>query len=260
MKLQLNDLFAANVAANDDDTRAVKLALNRLGFYIPDDRVGITDTPDARIFAAIKAFQTQSGLPADGEISRFGETVAALNVALAAVGDHGSYIWHTVGDDYVRPEHVVRNGQKFSWRDHPHPAEEPGCRCWAVNVRKSIEDIYDPPIEPVYPELLLFPALSLRKWAQNFLVGMTKSLTSISSERKNTNYTTHGSTRTNERSISPEEIDRAIETAKKTGDFSTKIGKYQTPQIHYKGTNGVTVIIETVGRNAGKVITSWRHK
>jgi hypothetical protein len=37
------------------------------------------------------------------------------------------------------------------------------------------------------------------------------------------------------------------------------MGKYGTQQNVYTGSNGVTVVQETAGRNAGKVITSWRH-
>lgn len=32
-----------------------------------------------------------------------------------------------------------------------------------------------------------------------------------------------------------------------------------TPQNIYTGTNGVTVVVESTGRNAGKIVTSWRH-
>ncbi len=55
------------------------------------------------------------------------------------------------------------------------------------------------------------------------------------------------------------EIDEAIKTAKETGGIITKEGKYGTPQNIYTGTNGITVVEETSGRNAGKIITSWRH-
>ena len=41
---------------------------------------------------------------------------------------------------------------------------------------------------------------------------------------------------------------------------TTKTGKYGTKQKHYEGDNGVTVVIETEGRNAGKVITVWRRQ
>jgi hypothetical protein len=55
------------------------------------------------------------------------------------------------------------------------------------------------------------------------------------------------------------EIEVAIKTARKTGNIVTKVGKYGTPQNVYTGSNGVTVVEETTGRNAGKIITSWRH-
>ena len=40
----------------------------------------------------------------------------------------GQYIWHTVGDDKVRPEHAARDGTIFSWTNPPeggHPGEDP---------------------------------------------------------------------------------------------------------------------------------------
>ena len=37
------------------------------------------------------------------------------------------------------------------------------------------------------------------------------------------------------------------------------MGKYGTLQNVYRGSNGTTVIVETAGRNAGKVITLYRH-
>ncbi len=47
------------------------------------------------------------------------------------------YIWRTVGDDRVRPEHRALNGKKFSWDDPPsvgHPGEPVNCRCFGEPV------------------------------------------------------------------------------------------------------------------------------
>lgn len=47
------------------------------------------------------------------------------------------YIWHTAGDDRVRPEHRARNGKTFSWDDPPsdgHPGQPIMCRCVALAV------------------------------------------------------------------------------------------------------------------------------
>lgn len=46
------------------------------------------------------------------------------------------YVWHTVEDERVRPEHRAKNGKKFKWDESPIPGEEFGCRCWAVPVRE----------------------------------------------------------------------------------------------------------------------------
>lgn len=44
------------------------------------------------------------------------------------------YVWVTVGDDKVRPEHEVLDGKIRTWYDTPHPGEEYGCRCHAESV------------------------------------------------------------------------------------------------------------------------------
>lgn len=44
------------------------------------------------------------------------------------------YVWVTVGDDKVRPEHEVLDGEIRTWYDTPHPGEEYGCRCHAESV------------------------------------------------------------------------------------------------------------------------------
>ena len=69
-----------------------------------------------------------------------------------------TYIWQTVGDNRVRPEHAARDGEEIECEDSPsggHPGEAFGCRCSAIPVQ--LPD--DPPIEPVYPELIIFSAL-----------------------------------------------------------------------------------------------------
>lgn len=60
------------------------------------------------------------------------------------------------------------------------------------------------------------------------------------------------------RGISPGDVNTAIQSAKTAGQVLTTMGKYGTPQKHYIGTNGITVIVEQGGRNAGKVITAFR--
>ncbi len=69
--------------------------------------------------------------------------------------------------------------------------------------------------------------------------------------------TQHGGERLGQRNISQSDVDTAVKTAEETGQVTTRIGKYGTPQNVYNGTNGLTVVIETAGRNAGKIITAW---
>jgi HK97 family phage portal protein len=72
--------------------------------------------------------------------------------------------------------------------------------------------------------------------------------------------TDHGNIRVGDRQISQSETQEAINSARQKGNVMIKTGKYGTPQVHYRGSNGLTVIVETAGRNAGKVITFYRHK
>ena len=44
------------------------------------------------------------------------------------------YVWVTVGDDKLRPEHEALDGKVRTWYDTPHPGEEYGCRCHAESV------------------------------------------------------------------------------------------------------------------------------
>jgi hypothetical protein len=71
--------------------------------------------------------------------------------------------------------------------------------------------------------------------------------------------TSHGAVRLTQRKIANNEVKAAIKSAEKSGNVIAKMGKYNTPQKVYKGSNGVTVIIETSGSNAGKIITTYRH-
>lgn len=70
--------------------------------------------------------------------------------------------------------------------------------------------------------------------------------------------TVHAAQRAAERGISQADIDEAIRTAKEAGQVTSKVGKYGTPQHVYKGTNNVTVVVESAGRNQGKAITVFR--
>lgn len=172
------------------------------------------------------------------------------------------YIWRTSGDDKVRPSHAVNNGRIFSWDNPPetgHPGEDYNCRCTAEPYYGSQHEVYDPPIDPVYPELILVPLLRVGRGAASLAGRLLRRIRGRGKLKKPDNFTEHGAVRSAQRRISSEEAQEAIRTAKEAGNVVEKIGKYGTPQLHYKGQNGVTVIVETTGRNAGKIITFWRH-
>ncbi len=123
MPIALSKPFARNTQVDDDDVRQIKKALNRLGYYVPDDAV----------FTALKQFQTDHGLSPSGMVRPGDETIAALNNAITNAPD-SQYIWRTVGDGRVRGQHAALAGQQRQWNDSPDPGEDFNCRCWAEPV------------------------------------------------------------------------------------------------------------------------------
>ncbi len=153
MKIELSRPFALNGEVDEFDVRQMKKALNRLGYYQPYDKVGITGIADEAVFTALKTFQADYNLAQTGAAKPDDETIAALNREIARVPD-GQYIWRTVGDDKVRGAHAAYNYMVRDWSDSPDPGEDYNCRCWAEPI--------EPGLNPVYPELLLMPALKAR--------------------------------------------------------------------------------------------------
>lgn len=82
--------------------------------------------------------------------------------AIAAENPTTHYIWRTRGDGKVRPSHAANEGKIFAWDNPPptgYPGEDYNCRCWAEPYYGLVDLPNDPPIEPVYPELLIIPLL-----------------------------------------------------------------------------------------------------
>lgn len=150
MKIKLNKPFSANSAVDEFDVKQIKKALNRLGYYQPYEKTGITGIPDADVIEALKSFQKDQGLQPTGNAKPDDETVRKLS-SEASQKRSGKYIWRTAGDDRVRGSHAVLNGTVRDLSDSPDPGEEFNCRCWAepVNCDKEfvtqnvISDIND---------------------------------------------------------------------------------------------------------------------
>ncbi len=175
----------------------------------------------------------------------------------AAEHETTHYIWVTMGDDKVRPEHAANAGLIFAWDDPPptgNPGDDQGCRCIAVPYESEPE--YPDAIEPWYPELILLPIFRIGRGAVGLARNALKRSTSTGSP---SGFTEHGAARAAQRGISAKDVQSAMQSARQTGNIATKSGKYGNPQMHYKGSNGVTVVQETTGKNAGKVITTWRN-
>jgi peptidoglycan hydrolase-like protein with peptidoglycan-binding domain len=182
MEIKLSLPFASNGKAGEFDTKQMKKALNRLGYYYPYEKTGITGVSDTGVFTALKAFQKDQGLSATGAAKPGDETIQKLNEAASQTPD-GQYIWRTAEDTHVRKAHAEFNRTIRNWADTPDPGEDYNCRCWAEPLEKDYKEIYDPPLQPVYPELFLVPALKA-KTALNLLeLSASKILQSISRSR-----------------------------------------------------------------------------
>lgn len=139
MQIKLNQPFAADGAVDPFDVKQMKKALNRLGYYQPYEKVGVTGIPDGAVFAALKNFQEDHNLPATGGAKPDDATIQKINEE-AAKTPQGQYIWRTVDDEKVRSSHKALNGTVRDWSDSPDPGEEFNCRCWAKNVTNSCEN------------------------------------------------------------------------------------------------------------------------
>jgi len=140
MEIKINKPFSANSAVDEFDVRQMKKALNRLGYYHPYKKVGITGIPDKAVFDALKSFQKDQGLQASGTAKPGDKTVTKLS-SESSKKKNGKYIWRSVGDDKVRDAHAAFNGTVRDLDDSPDPGEEFNCRCWAEPVNCDKEFI-----------------------------------------------------------------------------------------------------------------------
>lgn len=136
MKIKLNKPFAANSAVDEFDVRQIKKALNRLGYYQPYEKTGITGIPDTDVFSALKTFQKDQGLQPTGTAKPGDKTIKTLS-SEASKKKNGKYIWRTVGDNKVRDSHAGLDGTVRDLSDFPDPGEEFNCRCWGEPVPDS---------------------------------------------------------------------------------------------------------------------------
>jgi hypothetical protein len=157
MRLKIEKELSPNASVDETDVLRMKAALNRLGYYFPHEKIGITGIPDGDLFAALKRFQVNNGLTGTGTAKPGDQTIDTLNTEISAATG-GKYIWRTVEDDRVRPKHAALNGTVRDWSDSPDPGEEANCRCCAEPYRQE-NTPYEDAIEPVYPELYIIPFL-----------------------------------------------------------------------------------------------------
>lgn len=160
MTIKLSKPFAPNSQVDEYDVRQIKKALNRLGYYQPYEKTGMTGIPDKEVFEGLKEFQKNNNLRPTGEVKPGDQTVHALNEKSSETPD-GYYIWRTVEDGKARPSHLQHNRTIRSWDESPDPGDDYNCRCWAEPIDPKIAEIHDPPLEPLYPETLI-PAMKAK--------------------------------------------------------------------------------------------------
>jgi peptidoglycan hydrolase-like protein with peptidoglycan-binding domain len=166
MQISLSKRISTDSAASPLNVKSLKKGLNRLGHYTPEPRLGITQFPDAAMFAGLKAFQKAEGLPVTGVIKPDDPTFDRLNEKLRAQEDDPSLrlVWHCAMDKNSCDACEARDGTLVDSASENTPECRGNCRCWVTPLQPSEAfKIYDPPIEKVYPELYLLPATQLSK-------------------------------------------------------------------------------------------------
>ncbi len=153
MTIQLSKPFARNSAVDEFDVRQLKKVLNRLGYYQPFEKTGVTGIPDAEIFDALRDFQRDYNLPATGTAKPEDETIKRLN-QLSQKEPDGFYIWRTVEDGKVRAAHAQYNRKMRAWSDAPDPGDDFNCRCWAEPVNQATG----------LTQTVISPVQNLSKW------------------------------------------------------------------------------------------------
>jgi SPP1 gp7 family putative phage head morphogenesis protein len=191
----------------------------------------MTITTDSPIYQ--KAFEQYLRRGTPMEIS-----LKAMTARRETTASHSTtlYIWRTAGDNKVRPSHASNEGKIFRW-DSPPPTGNPGdainCRCTAEPYVSPFlpndPTNNDPPLDPVYPELLLIPFLRIprliaawRAWllarraSREWQLSKNKSSEKWANQIEQGNWTPEKITDTIKFGIPHKAID------KKTGELATR--------------------------------------
>lgn len=102
MIIELETTLVRGGQADAQDVRALKRALNCIGFYIPDKEKGMTGEAGPDFWDSLYAYQRARAMPFGEETGADSLTERFLNEDLAALDDNAVYVWRTVGDDKVR--------------------------------------------------------------------------------------------------------------------------------------------------------------
>ena len=127
--------MASLLATNSYQKLTIEGAINR---YAPPNENNVENY--------LKSIERQTGFLRSTPMNKLSKD-NLLNLAKAMAKHEGNmsgkkrlvpryekYVWVTVGDDKVRPEHEALDGKVRTWYDTPHPGEEYGCRCHAESV------------------------------------------------------------------------------------------------------------------------------
>lgn len=145
MQLTLSRRVSQDTSALPDDVRHLKKALNRLGYYFPDEKFGITKIADVKMIEAIRNFQRDHGLPSSGIVIPGDATAEAINSALENPGRPRQQ-WHCVMDNKSCGPCIIFNGTIVENEEENTPGCVGACRCWTTPVEYAPDAI-----TPVYP-------------------------------------------------------------------------------------------------------------
>lgn len=124
------------------------LQVDKLRIYLSDSEADGRSTEDMRkgIKTLLGVSESKADLLARDQVLKFNGQIMRERQTQSGIS---LYVWDTSGDERVREGHADLDGETFSWDDPPdtgqgelnHPGMDYQCRCVALPVLPSIEDL-----------------------------------------------------------------------------------------------------------------------
>ncbi len=117
----------------EEHTRAILKVINE-NFGLRHEELS------AKLEAAFGVSQARADLIARDQTLKLAGDLTHIRQTQAGIT---SYVWTTSGDERVREEHAVLDGETFEWRSPPevgHPGQDFNCRCTAYPIVPGFEE------------------------------------------------------------------------------------------------------------------------